>query len=79
LYNQGNPEIKEFAKPLFTWAKVHQNQMKGVEKYFSKILNPAIGSAFPEKEKIVIANLPDWLYRFANENYVLPPSILNDM
>lgn len=40
-----------------SWAKVPENQMLGVEKYLSEILNPVVGERFPDRTPIEV-NLP---------------------
>lgn len=40
-----------------TWARVATNQQDGIERYLAEILNPKVGSRFPEVTPIEV-NLP---------------------
>ena len=52
-----DPEITAYQGLLVTWAKVHANQMEGVEKYLADHYNPAVGERFPDRRPISV-NLP---------------------
>jgi len=45
--HRDNSQITKYPNLKITWAKVSINQIVGVEKYLSDILNPAVGECFP--------------------------------
>ncbi len=55
--HRDNPDINKFKDLKVTWAKVNANQMLGVEKYLSDVLNPVVGERFPDRTPIEV-NLP---------------------
>lgn len=55
--HRDNPDILAYPNLRVTWAKVHGNQMQGVEKYLSEQLAPAVGDRFPDSTPIPV-NLP---------------------
>ena len=50
-------EINKYENMKVTWAKVNANQMEGVEKYLSELLEPLVGDRFPDRTPIEV-NLP---------------------
>jgi len=55
--HRNNVEISKHPNLMVTWAQVNANQMEGVEKYLSDILNPVVGDRFPNRTPIEV-NLP---------------------
>jgi hypothetical protein len=52
--HRGNDKITVYPNLKVTWAKVHANQMEGVEKFLAETLAPKIGDRFPDRIPIEI-------------------------
>lgn len=55
--HRNDQHILAFPNLMVAWAQVNRNQMLGVEKYLSDILQPKVGERFPNVAPIIV-NLP---------------------
>jgi len=55
--HRNDTKITAYANLKVTWAKVHANQMEGVERYLADMFDPAVGEAFPDTIPLPV-NLP---------------------
>lgn len=52
--HRNDPQITAFPNLRVVWAQVNRNQMQGVEKYLSDLLNPKVGERFPNVTPIPV-------------------------